>query len=139
MKDRLALFAAALWWGAITAICGLAAPLLFLYLPSSALAGAMAARFFAALMWVALGCGTVLLLLLKGPIAQKHDAHALTTLMPVLAGMLLALLVEFVAAPHIRARDQLAFWHNAGIALFVLQWLCAGAVLWRLSARKEPL
>lgn len=139
MKDRLALFAAALWWGAISAICGLAAPLLFLHLPSVGLAGVMASKLFAALMWVALGCGTVLLLVLKGPIGQKHDTDALTTLMPVLAGMLLALLIEFVAAPHIRARDQLAFWHGAGVALFVLQWLCAGAVLWRIGARKEPL
>lgn len=139
MRDRLALFAAALWWGAITAICGLAAPLLFLYLPSATLAGLMASRLFAALMWVALGCGVVLLLILKGPIGRKHDERALTTLMAVLAGMLLALLIEFVAAPHIRAREQLAVWHAAGVTLFVLQWLCAGAVLWRLGGRKEPL
>lgn len=139
MRGRLALFAAALWWGAITAICGLAAPLLFRDLPTAALAGMMAARLFGALLWVAMGCGVVLLLLLKGPIGEKHDERALTTLMAVLAGMLFALLIEFVAAPHIRLREHLALWHGVGVALFVLQWLCAGAVLWRLGAREEPL
>jgi hypothetical protein len=138
MRDRLALFAAALWWGAITAICGLAAPLLFRYLPSTALAGMMAARLFTALLWVAMGCGVILLLILKVSIVQKRDERALTTLMAVLAGMLFALLIEFVAAPHIRMHEQLPMWHGVGVALFLLEWLCAGAVLWRLGARREP-
>ena len=46
-------------------------------------------------------------------------------------GMLLALLIEFAVAPHIRARDNLALWHGVGTAMYAVQWLCAGALLWR--------
>jgi hypothetical protein len=53
--------------------------------------------------------------------------------------MLLALLIELAVKPHIMARDNLALWHNLGSAFYVLQWLCAGKVLWALSPMKrEP-
>jgi hypothetical protein len=65
-RERLPLLAAALWWGSLTAIGFIAVPLLFMYLPTPALAGQAAARLFTAQAWVALGCGAVLLLCARG-------------------------------------------------------------------------
>ena len=56
-----------------------------------------------------------------------------------LINMLLALLIEMAVKPHILARDNMALWHNLGSAFYVLQWLCAGKVLWALCpAKPEP-
>jgi hypothetical protein len=56
-----------------------------------------------------------------------------------LAGLLLALLVEFgVAAQIVNARasvGNLRLWHGLGSAMYLGQWLCAGLALWRLSSR----
>ena len=50
------------------------------------------------------------------------------------AGALLALLAQFAVAPRILARDNLKLWHSVGSGMYVLQWVCAGAVLWKTSA-----
>ena len=52
----------------------------------------------------------------------------------ILGGMLLALLLQFGVAPRIVARDNLALWHGVGTLMYAVQWLCAGAVLWRLAS-----
>jgi hypothetical protein len=54
----------------------------------------------------------------------------------VIAGLLLALLQQYVVAPRILARQNLRLWHGAGSAMYALQWLCALAVLWRSAARR---
>jgi hypothetical protein len=51
----------------------------------------------------------------------------------VVAAMLCALLVEFVVAPRIVARDNLRWWHAVGTGLYGLQWLLAGSLLWKFS------
>jgi hypothetical protein len=56
----------------------------------------------------------------------------------VLPGMLCALLQEFAIAPRIVARQDLAFWHSAGTVLYGVQWLCALAVLWKVTAVRPP-
>jgi len=57
----------------------------------------------------------------------------------IVAGMLLALLVEFGVAPRIvSARadgGNLRLWHGLGSAMLLGQWLCAGFTFWRLTAR----
>ena len=55
----------------------------------------------------------------------------------VLAGLLLDLLIEFAAAPRIRARDNLALWHGAGSAMFLGEWVCALATFWQLSRARR--
>jgi hypothetical protein len=55
-------------------------------------------------------------------------------LMFVVAGILLALLVEFGVGPRIVARENLKLWHAVGSGMYLLQWLCAGVVLWKTSA-----
>ncbi len=139
MADRLALFAAALWWGALSAIIGFVVPMLFAHLPSKSIAAHMAASLFTAQAWVSLACGGVLLLALKGRAGQGGAASpARSTLLIVMAGMLLALLIEFAVAPRIVARVNLRLWHGAGTAMFALQWLCAALVLWRLGSERRP-
>ena len=141
IKPRAMLFAAALWWGSLAAIGFLAVPLLFRHLPTAALAGQTAARLFTAQSWVSLLCGIVLLVLLKPKpgLAQSQPARAATIL--VVLGMLLAMVVEYGVAPRIVARENLRLWHSAGTLMYAVQWLCAGAVLWRLgssSAQVKP-
>jgi hypothetical protein len=124
--DRVPVFAAALWWGGAAAIGAIAVPLLFANLPLKADAGRMAAKLFTAEAWLAVGCGMVLLMWIRR--AARHDLLGW-----VLGGMLLALLNEFAVAPRIVARDNLALWHSVGSAMYLVQWVCAGVTLWRVS------
>ncbi|MES2938004.1 MAG: DUF4149 domain-containing protein [Pseudomonadota bacterium] len=141
-KARLPLLAAALWWGSLTAIGFMAVPLLFAHLPTPALAGGMAAKLFSAQTWMSLGCGLVLLMVSRGSVqaepveaAQSPSTSSGRTdwLVFVLAGLILALLMEFAVAPRIVGRQNLALWHSAGSAMYLAQWACAGIALWKLS------
>jgi len=136
LADALPLWAAALWWGSLSTLGFLVVPLLFVYLPTPAMAGAMAARLFTAQTWVSLACG-LLLLLLSRPRPDQGGAGPLpASRLFIVGGMLLALLVEFAVAPRIVARENLALWHRVGSGLYLLQWLCAVATFRRLSARQ---
>ena len=139
MKGRVAAFAAALWWGSLTAVGFMVVPLLFQFLPTPAMAGHMAARLFTAQTWVSVACGVVLLLVSRSdrPPAQARRAQA--ALVFIVLGMLLALLIEFAVAPRIVARENLRLWHGAGSVMYAVQWLCAAVVLWRITAEpREP-
>ena len=135
LRARLALFAAALWWGSLSAIGFLVVPMLFAHLPTPAVAGNMAARLFSAQAWVALVCGLVLL-----ACARERDNARMDwgkgALIFIVGGMLLALLAEFAVAPRIVARENLRLWHTVGSAMYALQWVCAGVVLWKLGAKE---
>ncbi len=139
MRLRMATVLAALWWGSLTTLGALVVPLLFKHLPSAAAAGAMAAKLFAAQTWLSLGCALLLLL-----VFNRSQDHGLTVtaqrvLKFVIAGLLLALLVEFAVSPQIvNARatgGSLRLWHGLGSAMFATQWVCAGLVLWRITRR----
>ncbi|MBP6560040.1 MAG: DUF4149 domain-containing protein, partial [Burkholderiaceae bacterium] len=60
--SRLPVYAAALWWGSLTTIGFLVVPLLFMHLPTPALAGGMAAKLFTEQTWMSVACGGILLL-----------------------------------------------------------------------------
>lgn len=131
--NKLPLWAAALWWGSLSTIGFLVVPLLFMHLPSPALAGAMAARLFTAQTWVSVIC-TVLLLLAARPRDEEEGASPLhAARLFIVGGLLLALLVEFAVAPRIVARENLALWHRVGSGMYLLQWLCAAATFWKAS------
>jgi hypothetical protein len=132
-KRRLSVFAAALWWGSLTTIAFLVVPMLFAHLGIAAVAGQMAARLFSAQVWVALGCAMLLLFASRSGGEGTRMDWAQGALMFVLAGALLALLVEWGVAPRIVARENLKFWHTVGTALYALQWLCAGVTLWKVT------
>lgn len=133
-KARVAVLAAALWWGSSCVIGFLVVPLLFANLPTPALAGHVAAKLFSAQTWIAVACGLLLLFAAKG---EEEGGSTLAwrrgALLFVIAGMLLALLSEFAVAPHIVARENLKLWHAIGSAMYLLQWVCALVVLWRVT------
>jgi uncharacterized membrane protein len=131
---RPSLWASALWWGSLTAVGFGVVPMLFANLPTPAMAGAMAAKLFSALTWVAVVCGLILLLSLKknSPLAQSNRAQE--ALIFIVSGMLLALLSEFAVAPRIVARENLRLWHSLGTLMYALQWVCAGITLAKVNS-----
>lgn len=135
--QRQALMLAALWWGGITALSFLAVPTLFATLGNPSVAGAVAAKLFSWQCQAGLVIGVVLLALVRqgGPSPQ---AYALLGL--ICAAMLLAVLQEFLVAPNIvtarASGGNLKLWHGMGSAMVLAQWLCSGALLWRLAARR---
>ena len=148
--SKLTIFTAALWWGSLTTLGFFVVPMLFQYLPTKALAGNMAARLFEVQSWVSVGCGLVLLLVLRpkrveNHINTKNDAvgyvnmpiagvfPVYTAIIFVAFGMLMALLVMFGVSPRIVARENLMLWHAVGSLMYLAQWVCAGVVLWKLS------
>lgn len=137
--QRLAVFVAALWWGGISALSFLAVPLLFATLGSPAVAGPVAAKIFSLQCWAGLVLGLALLLIVrrwKGESTAVAPA-AVTTLGFVVFAMLLALVQEFGVAQNIvtarASGGDLRLWHGVGSAMVLGQWLCAGAVLWRVA------
>lgn len=140
MNLRVMRVSIALWWGSLTTLFGVV-PMLFIHLPTPALAGGMAARLFSAQTYVSLACGLVLLLGLSVAGKEASENAATQSERRVCAVLVaLALLavvgVEWGAAPHIVARDNLKFWHALGTGLFSAQWLCCTALLWRLSGQR---
>ena len=133
MRQRLPLWAAALWWGSLTALGAWIVPLLFAHLPTPALAGGMAAKLFTAQTWVALVCGLCLLVSLRSNQPPALVAPASPAIILIVSGMLLALLVEFAVAPRIVLRENLRLWHSLGSGMPLLQWLCATGTVWVLS------
>ena len=129
---------AALWWGSLTAVGFLVVPMLFAHLPTPAMAGAMAARLFSAQTWMSVVCGLLLLMLSR---AREDDASpdlgSAGLQMLLLGGLLLALLAEFAVAPRIVARENLKLWHGVGSGMYLLQWLCAGGLLWSFAGRRR--
>lgn len=133
MLQRLPLLAAALWWGSLSTIGFLVAPLLFMRLPSPAMAGQMAAQLFAAQTWVSIACCLLILVLSKARHAERPEPWAAAVLAWVLGGLLLALVVQYGVAPNIVAKHNLKVWHGVGTAMYALQWVCALCTLWRLG------
>jgi hypothetical protein len=133
MRQRLPLWAAALWWGSLTALGAWIVPLLFAHLPTPALAGGMAAKLFTVQTWVALVCGLCLLVSLRSNQPPALVAPASPAIILIVSGMLLALLVEFAVAPRIVLRENLRLWHSLGSGMLLLQWLCATGTVWVLS------
>ncbi len=120
--------------------------MLFQHLPTKALAGNMAARLFEVQTWVSVGCGLVLLLILRpkhSNALENEDNLAVAgvfiaydTIIFVALGLLMALLVAFGVSPRIVARENIALWHAVGSLMYLAQWVCAGIVLWKLSNTK---
>ena len=136
MKERLALLIAALWWGSLTTLGFWVVPMLFAHLPTPALAGAMAGRLFSAQTGVSVVCGTLLILILGSKREYSNVQRAFYAIGLVVFSTLMALLVEFGVSPHILARENLRLWHGVGSAMYFLQWLCTGLLLWRLTRQR---
>ena len=135
----------------LTSLGLIVVPMLFANLPSPALAGNMAAKLFSAQTWVSVACAMGLLLLLRrssttgselgreiGSESGTPFALVSATVLWVLAGLLLALLVEFGVSPRIVARENLRLWHSVGSLMYLLQWVSALGVFWRLTPTTKP-
>jgi uncharacterized membrane protein YhaH (DUF805 family) len=136
MKARLALLLAAFWWGSLTTIGFLVVPMLFAKLGNPAVAGNFAGQLFEAQSWIAIGCGLLLLVYFRTQMDDRIDAASMGAIFLILAALLLALLQQYAVAPRILARDNLKLWHAVGSGMYLVQWLCAGALLWRMSAAR---
>ncbi|MDD2917924.1 DUF4149 domain-containing protein [Rhodoferax sp.] len=134
-SQALSPWLAALWWGSLTTLGALVVPMLFANLPTLAMAGAMAAKLFAAQSWLSIGCGVLLLLIHRPGQAPGQNGRSQAVLVFILLGVLLALLSEFAVAPRIVSRENLRLWHSVGSAMFALQWLCAGVTFWKLTRK----
>jgi uncharacterized membrane protein len=131
--SRLPVWVAALWWVSLSVLGFLVVPMLFVHLPTPAMAGGMAARLFTAQTWLSTVCALFLLLQTRSSRTLNPEDGAREAAMFMVAGMLLALLVEFAVAPRIVARENLRVWHGVGSLMYALQWLCAAAVFWKLT------
>ena len=138
MFERLPVFLAALWWGSLSAIGFVVVPMLFVHLPTPAVAGFMAAKLFAAQTWISIACCALLLVFSKRKHAEKIQEWVQAAIGFVIAGMLLALLVQYGVSPKIVARENLKLWHSVGTGMYALQWLCAAIVLWRVAGARKP-
>jgi hypothetical protein len=137
MRYRFGLMLAALWWGSLSALGFLVVPMLFNHLPSPAAAGQMAAKLFTAQTWLSVACSLLLLLIFNQKGSFTQDQRGLGAIKFIVAGLLLATLVEFGLSPRIvSARadgGNLKLLHGLGSAMYFGQWLCAGFSLWILS------
>lgn len=138
VRQRVGVMAAALWWGSLTGLGFVVVPLLFRHLGSPAAAGAMAAKLFSAQTWLSVSCAMLMLMAFNQPGSAAPAPWVRSLMKFIVAGLLLALLVEFGVAPRIvSARidgGNLKLWHGLGTAMYVGQWLCAALALWRLTA-----
>ena len=140
-RQRIGVLAAALWWGSLSALGFVFVPMLFMHLASPAAAGAMAAKLFSAQTALSCGCGLLMLMVFNQKDGFAEATQARAALKFIVAGMLLALLVEFGVAPRIvSARldgGNLRLWHGLGSAMYLGQWLCAGRALWTVISSPE--
>ena len=126
---QLPVWLAAAWAMSLSMLGLLVVPMLFVHLPTPAMAGQMAAKLFSAQTWISVACGAMLLIAFRSNqrLVPAESAQAATLF--VVGGVLLALMVELAIAPRIVARENLALWHRLGTGLFVVQWFCALVVL----------
>lgn len=142
MRYRFGLMLAALWWGSLTVLGFVVVPMLFAHLPSTAVAGQMAARLFTAQTWLSIACAMFLLLIYNQKGSDIQDIRARAAIIFIVTGLLLAVLVEFGLSPRIvSARvdgGNLKLLHGLGSAMYFGQWLCSGLALWALSKKSTP-
>ncbi|CAM8663350.1 Domain of unknown function DUF4149 [Comamonadaceae bacterium] len=135
---QLPVWLAAAWAMSLTMLGFMVVPMLFVHLPTPAMAGQMAAKLFSTQTWVSVACGAMLLMAFRSNrlLVPVESARAATLF--VVGGVLLALLVELAVAPRIVARENLALWHRLGSAMYFVQWVCALVVFKKMITALLP-
>ena len=121
----LPVWLSAAWAMGLTYLGFFVVPMLFAHMPSPPLAGAMAGNLFGVQTWISVILALALLLLVRKSSDGQEGNTAGGYSALVLAGAVMALLVEFGATPHILAHDNLPMWHGIASALYLGQWICA--------------
>jgi hypothetical protein len=129
----ISLASLALWWGSLSTLGFIIVPMLFAHMDTAQAAGRMAAKLFGAQAWVSLVCAALLLAL---HLRISRDASRASFILIVL-GLAASLLVQWIVAPHIVARNNLRLWHGLGTALYFAQWCCTTGLLYLRS--RQPL
>lgn len=140
-RKILAGYATALWWGSLTALGAWIVPTLFTRIPDKTLAGNVAGRLFSLQNYVALACAWLVLLgcINHGMVEQADgslhkkpmDKSKQYTIALVAVAAIAALLIQYLAIPHIMARDNLGFWHPFATGLLLLEWLVVTVLLFK--------
>jgi len=135
---QLPVWLAAAWAMSLTVLGFMVVPMLFVHLPTPAMAGQMAAKLFSAQTWISVACGAMLLMAFRSNrlLVPVESARAATLF--AVGGVLLALLVELAVAPRIVARENLALWHRLGSAMYFAQWVCALVVFKKMISALLP-
>lgn len=135
---QLPVWLAAAWAMSLTVLGFMVVPMLFVHLPTPAMAGQMAAKLFSAQTWISVACGAMLLMAFRSNrlLVPVESARAATLF--VVGGVLLSLLVELAVAPRIVARENLALWHRLGSAMYFAQWVCALVVFKKMISAYLP-
>lgn len=150
LNARLRLLIAALWVGSIWTIGFVVAPTLFAMLADRNAAGAIAGGLFRIEAWLSLGCGLLLLLLHR---MARGQGTADPWSSRLIIGMLLCTLVGyFVLQPFMaelrtavgvdgvmtqEARARFEVLHGVSSALYLMQSLLGGALLWKFAAFRQ--
>ena len=134
---RWALMVAALWWGAFTALAGVAVPVLFAQLGNPVLAGPVAAWLFSFLCKLTWACGALLCYFYYKNKPLPLYGNGFTAIYLIGLAMLAAAAQDgLVAHLIVTARasgGNLKLWHGVGSGLVLVQWAAATMVLWRLT------
>jgi hypothetical protein len=128
---NIALLSTALWWGSLSTIGFVVVPLLFARMQTKQMAGQLAGQLFQYQAYVTWACAGLLLLIGYQQARRASRAFRVSENSLLVTGLLFSLIVYFVVAPQISARQNLKLWHSLGTALFVGQWICATVLLWR--------
>jgi len=122
-------FSVALLFGGMTALSFVAVPMLFAFLNNPALAGGLAAKYFALQHMFAVGLAVLVWLLLRKQLA-KGVQRAWGGL--ALAAATSLWLVSPLIASARATGGNLPLWHGIGSGLMLLQWGIATYLMWHL-------
>lgn len=143
---RIAALVATLWAGSAWTIGYVVAPTLFALLPDRPTAGTLAGALFRNQAWIALACGIVLLILMR--INKDLGGGSRRVIFRVVILMLLCVGVGYFGLQPYMAqlrslaagtgvmegalRTQFALTHGVSSALYFVQSVLAGVLIWKL-------
>jgi hypothetical protein len=127
-------FSVALLFGGMTALSFVAVPMLFAFLNNPALAGGLAAKYFALQHMFAVGLAVLVWLLLRKQLA-KGVQRAWGGL--ALAAATSLWLVSPLIVSARATGGNLPLWHGIGSGLMLLQWGIATYLMWHLLGQVQ--
>lgn len=132
---RLACILLTIWAGSLWTVCALVAPTLFAVLEDRQLAGALAARFFAAIAWLGFAIGAALIAMTRTRIWSGHRRLSrwivVTAVTPVASELFLGPMMENARAMEDMRR--FAALHGLAGALFLIACVGALVLVWKVS------